>query len=39
MPENAKEEEIKATYENGVLKLNVAKTAVSVAKAKEIAVL
>ncbi|MFM7218357.1 MAG: Hsp20/alpha crystallin family protein [Bacteroidota bacterium] len=39
LPENAKEEEIKATYENGVLKLNVAKTAVSVAKAKEIAVL
>ena len=35
---NVKEEEIKATYENGVLKLNVAKQLVSAPKAKEIAI-
>lgn len=38
LPENVKEEEIKATYENGVLKLNIAKLAVAVSKAKEIAI-
>jgi HSP20 family protein len=38
LPENAKEDEIKATYDNGVLRLNVAKTAVYAAKAKEIAI-
>lgn len=38
LPENAKEEDIKARYENGVLKLDIAKKALSVSKAKEIAV-
>ena len=36
LPDNAKEDGIKAVYENGVLKLNVAKSAVAVSKAKEI---
>lgn len=38
LPENVKEDSIKATYDNGVLKLNVVKTTVNVAKVKEIAV-
>lgn len=38
LPENAKEDGIKANYDNGVLKLNVAKSAVSISKAKEIAI-
>lgn len=38
LPENAKEEEIKAHYENGVLKLDIAKKALAVSKTKEIAV-
>jgi HSP20 family protein len=38
LPENVKEDGIKASYDNGVLKLNVVKTAATVAKVKEIAV-
>ncbi|MFM2207839.1 MAG: hypothetical protein RL213_1814 [Bacteroidota bacterium] len=38
LPENVKEDGIKASYDNGLLKLNVVKTAANVAKAKEIAV-
>lgn len=38
LPENAKIEDIKARYENGVLKLDIAKKAVAVSKTKEIAV-
>ncbi len=38
LPENAKEDEIKASYDNGVLKLSVAKSAVYASKAKEIAI-
>ena len=38
LPENAKEDDIKAQYQDGVLKLTVAKKAVAVSKAKEIAV-
>ncbi len=36
LPENAKEDDVKATYENGILKLNVAKKEVAVSKKKEI---
>jgi len=38
LPENTKEEEIKAHYEDGILKLTVAKKAVTVSKAKEISI-
>ncbi len=38
LPENAKEDDIKAYYENGVLKLDIAKKAIAVSKTKEIAV-
>lgn len=38
MPDNAIEDDIKARYENGVLKLEVGKKPVTVSKAKEIAV-
>ena len=38
MPDDAKEEDIKAHYEDGMLKLSIAKKAVAVSKAKEIAV-
>ncbi|MFM2135566.1 MAG: hypothetical protein RL021_966 [Bacteroidota bacterium] len=38
LPENVKEDSIKAAYDNGVLKLNVVKTVASPAKVKEIAV-
>ncbi len=38
LPENTKEEEIKAHYEDGILKLIVAKKAVTVSKAKEISI-
>ena len=38
LPENAKEDDIKAHYEDGMLKLDIAKKAVTVSKAKEIAV-
>ena len=38
LPENAKEDDIKATYEHGMLKVDIAKKAVTVSKAKEIAV-
>lgn len=38
LPENAKEEDIKANYQDGVLRLNVAKKAVAVSKAKQIAI-
>lgn len=38
LPENAKEDDIKAHYEDGELKLSIAKLALSVTKAKEIAV-
>jgi HSP20 family protein len=38
LPENAKEDDIRANYENGVLKLSVAKTQTHFVKAKEIAV-
>ncbi|MEY4594094.1 MAG: hypothetical protein RIQ47_504 [Bacteroidota bacterium] len=39
LPENVKEDEVKANYENGVLKLNIAKEAVNAPKAKEIPIL
>jgi len=39
LPENVKQEDIKAHYEDGVLKLDLAKKAVTVSKAKEIAVI
>lgn len=38
LPENAKEDDIKAVYENGVLKLVLTKNSVSVSKARQIAV-
>jgi HSP20 family protein len=38
LPDDVKEEEIKAHYEDGVLKLSVAKKALAVSKVKEIAV-
>jgi HSP20 family protein len=38
LPENTKEDEIKAHYEDGILKLFVAKKAVTVSKAKEISI-
>jgi HSP20 family protein len=38
LPENVKEDDIKAHYEDGVLKLTVAKKVMTVSKAKEIAV-
>ncbi|HNR19300.1 MAG TPA: Hsp20/alpha crystallin family protein [Bacteroidia bacterium] len=38
LPDNAKEDDIKASYENGVLKLDIAKKALTVSKAKEIAI-
>lgn len=38
LPENVKDDSIKATYDNGVLRLSVVKAAVTVPKAKEIAV-
>lgn len=38
LPENVKEDDIKAHYEDGVLKLNLAKKTMTVSKAKEIAV-
>ena len=38
LPENAKEEDIKAHYEDGVLKLSVAKKVAAISKVKEIAV-
>jgi HSP20 family protein len=36
LPENAKDDDIKANYEDGVLKLNIAKKAMSVSKVKQI---
>lgn len=39
LPENAKSEDIKAHYEDGLLKLIILKKAMTVSKAKEIAVL
>ncbi len=39
LPENVKEDDIKARYENGVLKLDVAKKTIAVSKAKEISVI
>lgn len=39
LPENAKAEDIKAHYEDGILRLSVAKKVITVSKAKEIAVL
>ena len=39
MPDDVKEEDVKAHYEDGVLKLSVAKKALAVSKAKDIAVL
>lgn len=38
LPENAKEDDVKATYENGILKLNVTKKEVAATKKKEIAI-
>ncbi len=38
MPDDAKEEDVKARYEDGVLKLSITKKALAAAKAKEIAV-
>lgn len=38
LPDNSKEDDIKANYADGLLKLTIAKKAVSVSKAKEIAV-
>ncbi|MBK8845672.1 MAG: Hsp20/alpha crystallin family protein [Bacteroidetes bacterium] len=38
LPDNAMEDDIKARYENGVLKLDVAKKLVTVSKTKEIEV-
>jgi len=38
LPENAKEEDIKAHYEDGVLQLSIAKKAVTTSKTKEIAI-
>lgn len=38
MPEDAKEEDIKAQYQDGELKLSIAKKAVTVSKVKEIEV-
>lgn len=38
LPQDVKEDDIKAQYENGVLKLNVAKTAAEAKKAKEITI-
>src|ERR1041384_2244445 len=38
LPDNVKEDDIKAHYEDGVLKLNLAKKTVTVSKAKEIAI-
>jgi HSP20 family protein len=38
LPENAKEEDIKAHYEDGILKLVMAKKAITVSKAKEITI-
>ena len=39
MPDDVKEEDVKAHYEDGVLKLSVAKKVLAVSKAKDIAVL
>ncbi len=39
LPDNAKSEEIKAHYEDGLLKLTILKNAATVSKVKEIAVL
>jgi HSP20 family protein len=39
LPENAKIDDIKAHYEDGILKLSVAKKVISASKAKEIAIL
>ncbi len=38
LPPNAKEDDVKATYENGILKINVVKNEVAVSKKKEITV-
>ena len=38
LPDDVKEDDIKAHYEDGVLKLSVARKAISTSKAKEIAV-
>ena len=38
LPENVKEDDIKANYQGGVLRLNVAKKAVAVSKAKQITI-
>ncbi len=38
LPENAKEDDIKANYENGVLRLSIVKSAVYAKKVKEIAI-
>ncbi len=38
LPENAKEDGLSAKYENGILRLTVAKKAVTVSKAREIEV-
>ena len=38
LPDNSKEDDIKANYTDGLLKLSVAKKAITVSKSKEIAV-
>jgi HSP20 family protein len=38
LPENAKDDDIKANYEDGMLRLYIAKKALHVSKAKEIAI-
>lgn len=38
LPENVKEDDIKAKYENGVLKLDIAKKTIAVSKTMEIAI-
>jgi HSP20 family protein len=38
LPENAKQEDIKAQYEDGILKLHVAKKVTTPVKVKEIAI-
>jgi HSP20 family protein len=38
LPENVREDDVKASYQDGVLRLNIAKKALTVSKAKEITV-